>query len=746
MVGLALALAVLAAWGQQAAREPYAGYVYPPGGQQGALLQVTVGGQNLRGVSGAHITGEGVEVSVIEYARALTPNLLRDAARNIRAIIRERLGRAPANRPGDDQEELPPIPDHPWFRDLESRSTAELRELAARLFDPRKQANAQIAELVLLSVMIAPDAPPGERELRLITPIGVTPPLRFQVGRLPEVSEPDPMAPTPPPMEPLTPPVVINGQILPGEVDRFPLQARAGQRLVMAAQARHLIPYLADAVPGWFQAVLTLRDAEGRELACVDDYRFDPDPVLFYEVPADGVYTLEIRDSIYRGREDFVYRITVGELPFVTQLFPLGGREGTPTTVSLAGWNLPRSEVALDTAPGGRTIRQTTWDDMVINPVSYAVDTLPESVESEPNDAPGQGERLDVPQIVNGRIARAGDVDCFRFEGHAGEEIVAEVLARRLGSPLDALLALTDADGTVLASNDDHEDPGAGLVTHHADSYLAATLPATGMYILRLSDIQRHGGDEYAYRLRVSPPRPDFELRVTPASIGVIAGRSAPITVHVLRRDGFTGEVEVTLADAPPGLKLSGGHIPAGRDRVRMTLTAPPRPYDGPVEIGLEGRAHIAGETVVRPVTPAVDMMQAFIYRHLVPAQSLVLAVGRGRPVAPTARCTDSGPLRIPAGGSARIPIEVTMRPNAELPIFFALSEPPEGLVLESVAKEPGGAVLVIKADKALAGHADNLIIETSTEIEFRRRQGEPVKQRVSLGTLPAIAYEVVQP
>ena len=50
---------------------------------------------------------------------------------------------------------------------------------------------------------------------------------------------------------------------------------------------------------------------------------------------------VEIRDSIYRGREDFVYRVTLGELPFVTSIFPLGGPAGTQTTVELTGWNLP---------------------------------------------------------------------------------------------------------------------------------------------------------------------------------------------------------------------------------------------------------------------------------------------------------------------------------------------------------------------------------------------------------------------
>ena len=90
-------------------------------------------------------------------------------------------------------------------------------------------------------------------------------------------------------------------------------------------------------MPGWFQATLALYDAKGSELAYADDYRFHPDPVLLYEIPADGDYVLEIKDAIYRGREDFVYRITLGELPFVTGIFPLGGPSGRRTTVAADG-------------------------------------------------------------------------------------------------------------------------------------------------------------------------------------------------------------------------------------------------------------------------------------------------------------------------------------------------------------------------------------------------------------------------
>jgi len=75
---------------------------------------------------------------------------------------------------------------------------------------------------------------------------------------------------------------------------------------VIQAHARHLLRIWADAVPGWFQAAVSLYDAKGNELAFADDYRFDPDPVVLFKVPEDGEYEIAIHDSVYRAG-DFVY-------------------------------------------------------------------------------------------------------------------------------------------------------------------------------------------------------------------------------------------------------------------------------------------------------------------------------------------------------------------------------------------------------------------------------------------------------
>ncbi len=266
----------------------------------------------------------------------------------------------------------------------------------------------------------------------------------------------------------------------------------------------------------------------------------------------------------------------------------------------------------------------------------FAVDTLPECVEAEPDDLQTLAQQVTLPLIVNGRINRPDDLDVFAFDATAGSEIVAEVHARRLQSPMDSMLTLFAPSGKQVATNDDHEDKGAGLTTHQSDSWLRATLPENGTYLLHVSDSQHQGGPEYGYRLRVSPPRPDFELRVVPSTVNVRSGSTVPLTVYAIRRDGFSGEIDVVLKDAPDGFTLHGGRVPRDQDQVRLTLTVPPKSQDEPVSLSFEGHAAVQGREVSHPVVPAEDMMQAFAYRHLVPAQELKVAL------AGTRRCQSS--------------------------------------------------------------------------------------------------------
>jgi hypothetical protein len=762
--GLAILLISLSASSAQEI-SPRLGYVYPAGGRQGTKVQINLGGRYLDDIQRVYFSGTGVEARVLGKIEPMKS----EKVSALRTRLTE-LNRLPRDK-----------------RDAKVRmEIAGLERKVARFLGEttRRRLQPAISETVALEVTIAKDAEQGRREMRLQTRRGLSNPIRFCVGSLPEFREDEPgLVPEAqeypsllrfPPLvtTDITLPAVVNGQLIPrepdfvdwrakrftpGDVDRYRFVARKGQRLVVAASARDLVPYLADAVPGWFQATLTLYDAQGNELAYADDYRFHPDPVLFFEVPEDGQYVVEIKDAIHRGRPDFVYRITIGEIPFITSIFPLGGPAGGQTALGVQGWNLPVDDLTMDTrhqVPGIHPLF-VRKGDTISNKVPFAIDTLPDCLDKESNDSPSTAQPVTLPVIVNGRIDRPGDWDVFRIDGRAGEQLVAEVTARRLASPLDSVLELTDDAGKRLAFNDDQEDKADALRTHHADSLIRITLPANGRYFLRLGDAQQEGGSEYAYRLRISPPRPDFALRVTPSAINAVSWQLKPITVFALRKDGFDGEIALSFKGDPAGVLMDGGRIPAGQDKVRVTLALARWAAVEPLHLCLEGRATIAGEEVVRQAVPADDMMQAFIYRHLVPAEDLTLMLpGSGnpprRPADPRAfqsmwRLLVEQPIRIPAGGDAEVQARVPWNAdNGEIQI--ELSDPPEGILVANASCADRTATVVLhgEAGTVKPGLRGNLIANGYQMRKQTTKDGKTREYRTSLGPLPAIPFEVV--
>jgi len=637
---LGLATWLMAAPAARAQVRPYIGFVYPAGGQQGTTFQIKLGGQGLDDVNQVFVTGSGVSAKIVEFNRALNPQeitLLNEQSKELKRGKTEAASTSAASATPRTVAS-PPVKDEATAK-LISRIEKRVAEYVNR------PACVALATIAYVEVAIASDAPPGARELRLGTPRGVSNPLVFHVGQLPEVCR-KPMItaafevlgkeelalrkrPDDEVEQRITVPCTVNGQVAPGELNWYRFAARKGQRLVITTQARQLIPYIADAVPGWFQPVLALYDAKGKEVAFNDDFRFKPDPTILFEVPKDGDYRLAIYDSIYRGREDFVYRVSIGELPFVTSLFPMGGRMGEPVAFSVQGWNLPVRKLVwpgTNAAPGVHSLTATNGE-FVSNPIPFALDTLPEGVDKEPNNTEARPQKVELPIIINGRVDRPGDWDVFQFQGKSNGIVVAEVSARRLDSPLDSVIKLTDATGKLLALNDDCEDLRDGLNTHHADSCFMVRLPADGTYYVHLGDTARHGGEEYGYRLRLSAPQPDFALRVAPSSVTLRSKNSNALAVYAVRKDGFAGPIKLTFKELPPGFTSWPVVLSPTQTVARLTLKTDLKETPEPVSLSVVGTAKIQGRDVTREAVPAEDRMQAFLWRHLVPATDLKAVV-----------------------------------------------------------------------------------------------------------------------
>lgn len=754
---------------------PRLGYVYPAGAQRGTEVHISVGGQNLDASAISYFSAIGLTARVLDYERPLNQKELVD--------LRERIEQLQKKKRADKTS----------FTADDERSLAELSATMARRNN--RQALPGLSETVTLAVTVAPDAPLGPHELRLKTGGGLSNPLIFEVGTLPEFTAPV-VTPTtarpanerrgnngnaPPPARkptvlPVTLPALVNGQILPGEIDHLRFSARAGQQLTVAASARALIPYLADAVPGWFQATLCLRDAAGHELAYADDFQHRPDPVLVCTIPADGDYTVEIKDAIYRGREDFVYRVALGELPYIQSVFPLGANHLTPTAITLTGWNLPTKALSVDPRHQPPALMQLSVKNHghASNTVRFLTSDLPEQLETETDFAPpavastasitananenknprpapivnaNATTTLARPGIVHGRIDRPDDRDVFTFTARAGEQIVAEIHARRLGSPLDSTLTITDDTGATVASNDDYDDPAEGLLTHQADSRLLATLPRDGVYQLTVTDRQHRGGPEYGYRLTLRAPRADFALRVTPSAVNVPLGGTVPITVFAHREDGFTGAIELGLRHAPAGFRLSGATIPAGQNSVMLTLTAPTTlaPDAGITPLQLIGRAALDGQSAVRTATAADDTMQAFLYRHLVPAQRWS-AVVTGR-AGPPLRLVDPAPVVLRPGAPTEVRVALPESVGLLEQVKVELLNAPAGVSLGACQARRGQVRFDVIYDPAVlkAARSGNLIVALSAERPAQKKTGKKTNV-TSLGIVPAIRFETAPP
>lgn len=821
-LSLAVLLSSATVCGQADARAPHIGYLYPGGGQQGTTFVVKAGGQYLSAAAKVYVSGEGVRATIIKHTRPvrnlngdqrkLLQKRLKEITEKRLADLRDRrdaAGRKTAKEAGSDaarkareeaarkkaaakkkgsrekeekEKPTPPppmLPNDPLFYALDRKSPSELLHIVATLEQVRgrQQINRQLGEALLIGVVIDKDAEPGERELRIGTKNGLTNPMIFDVGRLREVRELEPNdertrelirynsllrgAPSlrrPAPGRPHALPVVLNGQILPGDIDRFRFRAQKGQTLVIEARARRLIPYLADAVPGWFQATLALYDAQGNEVSYVDGYRFHPDPVIFCRVPSDGEYEVEIRDAIYRGRDDFIYRIIVGEQPFITAMFPLGGKAGVATEANVTGWNFPETQLPLNTKPDNIGLRKThlEYEGNISNTVVYAVDSLPECRDIEMNNTADSAQDIHLPVIINGRIGWPGDVDVFRIRGASGWKVVAEVYGRRLDSPLDSLLRITDSSGRMVAWNDDHvmkdghlhKDP-VGLMTHHADAYVMFKLPKDGICYVHLFDTQRQGSGAHAYRLRITRPLPDFELRMTPSSIFMKGGGMAPIDIHVLRKDGFNGPIKVSLKKSL-GFELIGGRIPAGCTHMRMSLKAPNHVEGSPVALELEGRGRTPQRTIRRRVVPAEDQMQAFLYRHLVPSQELRVAVTPASSQKSKITVTSRQPVLVPAGGTARVRIKGLQRLDPQ-EVDLVLNDPPRGVSIGKVTVNSTSVTFQLKAAKGEKGvppgFTGSLVVEVYRVYTPKGKDGKPTgpERRVLVGVMPAIAIKIVR-
>ncbi len=600
---------------------PKPGYYHPSSVQVGTTTRVVMGGDVVGGVQGAWVTGEGVKVKRI----VPVPGFPRAAGRSERPFVRDWLYDLLEKKlpPDKRHRELPEdaLADETdwqecdWWFYLDALDDLELQMVARDLYTPERypQDTPALNHLLILDVEVAPDAKPGRRDIFLWDNGSLSAPHPFFVTKEPHLVEPFFVFPKrdnkirlphvlhiDPNFKPVPLPVHLDGQIWPGEVDKYMLRLEEGQQLVCSAIARELFPYLGDAVPGFFNPVLRLYDSRGKEVAFADDFYFLPDPVLMYKVPEDGFYQLQIHDNLYRGGPNFTYTVFC---------------------------------------------RDVKTDRPVYSPKERAFACYPQPAAFIPPKASSnlivQTGTIDMPGRVNRHFFEIKQPGSWHFE----------LYARRDGSPLDGLISLYGPMGDLplsvaplLETWDDN--PGRLYVEKNVgddehpiikkqmlyegcipqaecDPSGVYTIREPGRYCVTVTDQPGLGGEHYDYTLCISPAEPSFEVFALESAC-MVRGNSASFSACVLRKDGFEGDIAF---DSTDDFEVNGGFSGDELEtRVHITFK---KGWEGVTNFVLTASGDLPnGKTLQVRVTPTDPGEQAFAYSHLLPAQAFYF----GRP------------------------------------------------------------------------------------------------------------------
>ena len=549
------------------------GYIFPAGAERGTTADIIVGGQNVSKATSVIVSGKGIKVEIVK------PDVLEQAA---------------------------------------------LKKQKSRKLDD--QSSPQLADQLKIRVTLDKNADPGLRDLRLESTAGISNKLNFEVGQYPNVLEvKGSTAQKPSPVEKL--PAVLCGQILPGETDYYSFKAEKGISLVATVKARALVPFIADAVPGWFQSVISLKNSRGKEVAYCDDYRNNVDPTIILKVPETDTYTLAIHDAIYRGREDFTYRIELGEIPFIESIYPAAAKVGKKTEIKLTGVNLKSNKINYSPGVEGYNFLTTIGKNGEIsNSVPFW------GVNKAANLSVNDKSKLQISdnQVLFDTLDLKSHSKNYSYLANANETVTFEVMARRIGSLLDGRLRLLDENGKVLAEADDVEDDMQGLMTFHADPQLTYTFKIPGNYQLQVEDVLNNTGSDYFYVLEKKKVTLPFEVFVSPATLSVARGGTSVFTVTINSKDKINKPIELNLKGLPGGTKVSNQLIFAGVKKKEISVTIPENSREGNYDLKLTASMYDPKNKTDHETQNAVaadEMMQAFYYHHNIPAAGLSLEI-----------------------------------------------------------------------------------------------------------------------
>lgn len=229
-------------------------------------------------------------------------------------------------------------------------------------------------------------------------------------------------------------------------------------------------------------------------------------------------------------------------------------------------------------------------------PITLGIDRLPEAVFSEKIES--------LPIALSGNLS-GSQLLSTTFSGKAGQLVIAEVEAQRLGSKLQPLVSIVDQRGTQLAYS-------SREVTLQGDARVEVKLPADGIYTIRLQDVLFKGTSPGHFRLKVGQfDYADLQLPLAVTSQENQGAAPATETTGLFsgpRPKAYaSGLTEVTVGPGDQPADASLGAAPIG---INSVLSEPKEKDAFLIDVtpGTKYRAEVFAQRLHSPVDAVLEI------------------------------------------------------------------------------------------------------------------------------------------
>jgi hypothetical protein len=493
-------------------------------------------------------------------------------------------------------------------------------------------------------VQVGPEVPPGTYDVRLVNKWGISNPRAFVVSDHNEVLEKEPNDDVDKAQK-IELGTTVSGVIANGtDIDYYTFAGKKGQRVVIHCAG--------PSIDSRLNPELRLLNSAGRQIT-IDRPPPGEDALLDATLPEDGDYFLRLAQFTYvGGGQDYFYRLTFSTGPHVDLVWPPMIEPGKPAQVTVYGRNLPGGKTDLATLIAGRELEKITvtlnppkdttrltfsgpvppsgamldgfeyrlkTEAGTSNPVLVYFAEAPVVVDNGKHESAETAQEVHLPCEIAGKFDKLGARGWYSFTAKKGEVYVIEIMSQRLGAPTDMFFSLRipGKEGTQqIAAGDDEPITLStqGFYTASRDpAPYRFVVPKDGQYYLVVgSHLSESLADSrQVYRIRIAPERPDFRLFVMPTdgwrpgSVVVGKGGNQTYSVYAWRRDGFKGDITVTMTGLPTGVTCPPQVLGNRSKRIPLVVSADASAPIFTGNVRVIGTALLGGQKVVREARPA---------------------------------------------------------------------------------------------------------------------------------------------